>query len=196
MSAFNKMAGFLFGVQQCENHQIPAVENSKRNIIMALTKAKKSQLLEDASSITKGAKTIVFVKFDKLTVADNITLRRGLRAEGSNYRVIKKTLLKKALNDGGYQGEMPDMPGEIAIAWSDDLLAPARAVFEFSKTHKTKAEIVGGVFDGVFKSQADMLSIATIPPRETLIAQFVNLINSPIQRFAVVVSEIAKTKTA
>ncbi len=163
---------------------------------MALTKAKKSELLADAGEITKKAKTIVFVKFDRLTVADNITLRRGVRSEGANYRVIKKTLLKKVLNEGGYQGSMPDMPGEIAVAWSDDLLAPARAVYEFSKTHKEQAEIVGGVFDGVYKSKAEMLSIATIPSRETLIAQFVNLINSPIQRFAVVVSEIAKTKAA
>lgn len=163
---------------------------------MALTKAKKTELLEDATTITKEAKTIVFVKFDKLTVADSIALRRGLRADGSNYRVIKKTLLKKALNTGGFSGEMPEMEGEIAIAWGEDLLAPARAVHEFSKTNKEKIEIIGGVFDGVFKSQADMLSIATIPSRETLLAQFVNLINSPIQRFAVVVSEIAKTKAA
>ncbi len=163
---------------------------------MALTKAKKSELLEGAAGITKEAKTIVFVKFDKLTVSDSIGLRRGLRAEGSKYRVIKKTLLKKALGEGGYQGEMPEMPGEIAIAWSDDLLAPARAVYEFSKTHKEKIEIVGGVFDGVYKSKVEMLSIATIPSRYTLIAQFVNLINSPIQRFAVVISEIAKVKTA
>ncbi|MBP9709159.1 MAG: 50S ribosomal protein L10 [Oligoflexales bacterium] len=161
---------------------------------MALTKAKKTELLENASQITKEAKTIVFVKFDKLTVADSIGLRRGLASESSKYRVLKKTLLKKTLSEGGYQGEMPDMPGEIAIAWSDDLLAPARAVYEFSKTNKDKIEIVGGVFDGMYKSKVEMLSIATIPSRETLIAQFVNLINSPIQRFAVVVSEIAKLK--
>ncbi len=170
----------------------------KHNYIytMALTKAKKTSLLAEAAGITKDAKTIVFVKFDKLTVAEGMALRRGLRAEGSKFRVMKKTLLKRTLGEGGYQGEMPDMPGEIAVAWSDDLLAPARAVYEFSKTNKDKVEIVGGVFDGVFKSQKDMLSIATIPPRETLIAQFVNLINSPIQRFAVVVSEIAKVKAA
>ncbi len=163
---------------------------------MALTKAKKVELLEDAAGITKAAKSIVFVKFDKLTAADSIALRRGLRAEGASYRVIKKTLLKRALNGGSYSGDMPDMPGEIAVAWSDDLLAPARAVYEFSKTNKEKVMIMGGVFDGVFKSQKDMLSIATIPSHQTLLAQFVNLINSPIQRFAVVVSEIAKTKTA
>jgi large subunit ribosomal protein L10 len=163
---------------------------------MALTKAKKTELLESAAEITKEAKTIVFVKFDKLTVAESIALRRGLRAEGAKYRVLKKTLLKRTLNDGGYQGDMPDMPGEIAIAWSDDLLAPARAVYEFSKTNKDKVEIMGGVFDGTYKSQKDMLSIATIPSRETLIAQFVNLINSPIQRMAIVVSEIAKAKAA
>lgn len=160
---------------------------------MALTKQKKKELLSDATTIADSAKTIVFVKFDKLTASDSIALRRGLRDEGANYRVIKKTLLKRALSERGYVGSMPELPGEIAIAWSDDILAPARGVYAFSKGNKEKADIVGGIFDGVYKTRDEMLSIATIPGMETLRGMFAQVINSPLQRFAVVLSERAKT---
>jgi large subunit ribosomal protein L10 len=56
--------------------------------------------------------------------------------------------------------------------------------------------VVGGVFDGGYKTQAEMLAIATIPPREVLLAQLANLLNSGVQRFAIALNEVAKTKTA
>ena len=161
---------------------------------MALTKAKKSQLLEDASSITKGAKTIVFVKFDKLTVSDVNTLRRNLQKEDIGYVVAKKTLLKRALGIQNLTGDLPEMPGQIAVAYSTDLLSPAREVFSFAKTHKDNISIVGGVFEGKYMNASEMMSIATIPPLQTLRGMFVNLINSPIQRFAVVLDQIALAK--
>ncbi len=160
---------------------------------MALTKSKKAELLKGLDDVTN-AKTIVFVKFDKLPVSDAMALRRALRAEGAQYRVTKKTLLKRSLGERTITGTLPELEGEIAIAWSDDMLAPARGVYEFQKTHKDQVSIVGGVFDGMYKSQNEMLSIATIPPREVLLAQFANLINSPIQRFAIALSEVGKGK--
>jgi large subunit ribosomal protein L10 len=86
------------------------------------------------------------------------------------------------------------MPGQIAIAYGEDLLSPAREVFSFAKTHKDNISIVGGVFEGKYMNASEMMSIATIPPLQTLRGMFVNLINSPIQRFAVVLDQIALTK--
>jgi large subunit ribosomal protein L10 len=162
---------------------------------MALTKTKKAELLTGLEDIAN-AKTITFVKFDKLTVTDAMALRRELRQEGVSYRVVKKTLLKRALDSKQLAGTLPELAGEIAIAWSDDLLAPARGVFNFQKTHKEQVAIVGGVFDGGYKTQVEMLAIATIPPREVLLAQIANLLNSGVQRFAIALNEVAKTKTA
>ncbi len=51
--------------------------------------------------------------------------------------------------------------------------------------------LIGGVFEGKFLDAKAMLSIATIPGREVLLAQFVNLINSPIQRLAIVLNRVA-----
>ncbi|MEK7585782.1 MAG: 50S ribosomal protein L10 [Patescibacteria group bacterium] len=162
---------------------------------MAITLDKKKELVAGLEESLKGANSIVFVKFDKLTVAGVNSLRRGLQKEGVGYRVAKKTLLKRALGVGKFTGEMPEMPGQLAIAFGTDMLAPAREVHNFAKSHKESVEIVGGVFEGKYLNASEMMSIATIPPLQTLRAMFVNLINSPIQRFASVVNAIADLPT-
>ena len=129
-------------------------------------------------------------------MSETTNLRRSLRSESIGYKVTKKTLLKRVLSNKGYEGELPALEGELAIAYGEDLIAPARGVFAFQKTHKDSVKIVGGIFDGKFMNASEMMSIATIPSRETLLAQIVNLINSPIQRMAVVVNAIAEKKTA
>lgn len=161
---------------------------------MALTKAQKGKVLEKVDEAVKNAQSMVFVNFHGLTVAETTALRRKLRAEGTGYMVAKKTLAKRALNDAKIEGEMPDLRGEFAIAYGADLLAPARGVYEFQKEHKDHIEILGGVFEGKYMDQAAMTSIATIPGRQVLYAQFVNLINSPIQRLAVALDQIAQSK--
>ena len=162
--------------------------------IMPITLDKKKELVVSLEKALKGAKSVVFVKFDKLKVADVNFLRRGLQAQEVGYQVAKKTLLKRALSTQSIEGDLPEIPGQVAIAYSTDLLAPAREVFEFQKKHKENISIVGGVFEGKYMSEGEMMSIATIPPLQTLRAMFVNLINSPIQRFAVVLDQIAQAK--
>lgn len=161
---------------------------------MPITLEKKKELVAGLDKSLKEAKSVVFVKFDKLKVADVNSLRRGLQKEGIGYVVAKKTLLKRALSAHGIEGEIPEIPGQIAVAYSTDLLAPAREVFNFQKGHKENIGIVGGVFEGRYMTKDEMLAIATIPPLQTLRGMFVNLINSPIQRFAVVLGQIATTK--
>ena len=161
---------------------------------MPITLDKKKELVASLDKSLKGANSVVFVKFDKLKVADVNTLRRALQAEGVGYQVAKKTLLKRALSNHGVTGELPFIPGQVAIAYSTDLLASAREVFNFQKTHKENISIVGGVFEGKYMNMEEMMSIATIPPLQVLRGMFVNLINSPIQRFAVALNQIAEKK--
>lgn len=161
---------------------------------MPITLDKKKELVAGLEKALKGAKSVVFVKFDKLQVADVNALRRGLQKESVGYQVSKKTLLKRALSTQGITGELPEVSGQVAIAYSEDLLAPAREVFAFQKNHKENIEIIGGVFEGKYMNASEMMSIATIPPLQTLRGMFVNLINSPIQRFAVVLDQIALAK--
>lgn len=161
---------------------------------MPITLDKKKELVASLEKSLKGANSVVFVKFDKLKVLDVNTLRRNLQAQNVGYQVSKKTLLKRALSTHKIEGEIPEIPGQIAIAYGEDLLAPAREVFSFQKGHKENIQIVGGVFEGKYMDAAAMMAIANIPPLQTLRGMFVNIINSPIQRFAVALDQIAKAK--
>jgi large subunit ribosomal protein L10 len=84
----------------------------------------------------------------------------------------------------------------VSIAYSKDATASAREIYNFQKTHKGLLEIIGGIFEGNFLGKEAMMEVAMIPSREVLYAQFVNLINSPIQRFAVVLDQIANKSSA
>jgi len=161
---------------------------------MPITLDKKKELVASLETALKGANSVVFVKFDKLKVADVNTLRRTLQAQEVGYQVAKKTLLKRALATHGITGDLPEIPGQLAIAYSADLLAGAREVFAFQKKHKDNISIAGGVFEGKYMNASEMMSIATIPPLQTLRGMFVNIINSPIQGFASVINQIALSK--
>ena len=143
----------------------------------------------------KGATSVVFLNFKKLSVSDTNVMRRDLRKEGIGYSVVKKTLLHRALKDEKLEGEVPELAGEVAIAYGADPIGPARGVFGFQKKFKEQLAIMGGIFQGKFIQKAEVENIASIPPLQVLYAQFVNIINSPIQGLVIALDGIAKTKT-
>lgn len=164
---------------------------------MAITKAKKQEVIEKVASAVKDAASIVFVHFKGLSVADTAAMRKSLRENGIGYYVAKKTLIRRALAERGYEGEIPELPGEIALAWSaEDPTLAAREIFEHGKKHKGALSIMGGVFDGKFTDAAGMNAIATIPPVPVLRGMFVNVINSPIQGLVIALDKIAEKKAA
>lgn len=156
-----------------------------------LQKSKKEEIIKELEGAIKGSESLVFVNFHGLKVNDETVFRGNLRNQGVSYKVSRKTLLKRAL-EGKAAGEIPELNGEVAIVYSKDAVSSPREVYNFQKTHKGLLKILGGIFEGKFIGEEKMMEIAMIPSREVLYAQFVNLINSPIQRFAVVLNEIAK----
>lgn len=164
---------------------------------MAITKAKKQEVTEKIADAVKDAASIVFVHFKGLTVGDTSAMRKSLREGGVGYYVAKKTLIRRALADKGYEGTMPELPGEIAIAWSkDDATQAARDVFEHGKKHKGALSIMGGIFEGKFTDAAGMNAVALIPSVPVLRGMFVNVINSPIQGLVIALDKIAEKKAA
>lgn len=167
---------------------------------MALTKEKKKEIVDDLKKIIKGSPSIVFVNFHGLSVEDTTNLRRRLREEHIEYRVAKKTLIKRVLGEEKIEGELPELEGEIALAslsaqaGDGDLITPARGVYAFQKDHPENVHIAGGIFEGRYMDQAAMTEIAMIPPMQVLRGMFVNIINSPIQGFASVLHQIAEKK--
>lgn len=161
---------------------------------MAINKEKKGEILYKLKKIVKDSASVVFINFHSLPVTESSNIRKSLRAKGIGYTVAKKTLTKKALSEGGIGGTMPELPGELGIVYGTDPIEGAREVYEFQKKLDKKIQIVGGVFENKFMSQAEMLVVSQIPGMKTLQAQFVNLINSPIQRLVIGLNAIAEKK--
>ncbi len=162
---------------------------------MAITKAKKTEILSKLEDVKKGAESIVFVNFKALSGQNTTALRAKLREEGVGFLVAKKTLIIRAFGEA-YEGQMPELDGEIAVAYSADAIAPAQNVKEFSLKFKDQLAIAGGVFQGVFRNKAEMTEIASIPALPVLRGMFVNVINSPIQGLAIVLNAYADKKGA
>lgn len=163
---------------------------------MAKTKEQKSAHLNELLDIAKNSQSVAFVSFDKLPVKNETELRTTLSKNNVNYKVVKKTLLKKAFGESSIEGSIPELKGMVAVAYGNDLIAPAREVYAFQKELAEKLQIVGGVFEGKYMTQAEMMSIATIPSTPVLYAQLLAMFNAPIQGFASVLHQYTEKKQA
>lgn len=158
-----------------------------------LQKSKKEEMIKDLEGVIKESESLVFVNFHGIKVADETVLRRNLRNQGVGYKVSRKTLLARALK-GKAEGEVPELGGEVAIAYSKDATASPREVYNFQKDHKGILSILGGIFNGKFVDGAYMMEIATIPSKEVLLSKLAWLMKSPMQRLAIAVNEVGKLK--
>ncbi len=150
-------------------------------------------MIKGLEGVIKDSSSLVFVNFHGLKVGEETELRRGLRNAGVDYKVSRKTLLARALK-GKAEGEVPELSGEVAIAYSKDSIASPREVYNFQKTHKGLLSILGGIFEGSFVGAERMMELATIPAKEVLLSKLAFLFKSPMQRLALAVSEVSKKK--
>lgn len=163
---------------------------------MKQTKDQKIALVKELTDALKSSASAVFVGFKTMNVHDETVMRRALRTDSVKYTVMKKTLMRRALDNLGLTSADADMPGEVALAYGggEDATAAARIIHKFAQEFKGKLTILGGVFEGKLMNQVAMQEIATIPSMQVLRGMFAQVINSPRQRFAVVLSEVAKKK--
>lgn len=163
---------------------------------MPVSKEKKQQIWQDVSSALGSKGTVVFANFHGLTVGETTALRKKMRTEGVSYLVAKKSIVKKILGEKNISGTLPDLLGELTIISGDDVISPARETFEFQKKNEGKLSILGGIYEGTYKTKEEMTALATIPPMPVLRGMFVNLINSPIQGLVLALNAIAEKKTS
>jgi large subunit ribosomal protein L10 len=167
---------------------------------MAKTKAQKSEIVDKLAEALKGSATAVFVHYAGVTVTEEYAMRRALTALGVKYFITRKTLMKKAAEKAGVTGELPKLTGEVAVVYGfneaakEDITLSPRGIQEYVKKLAGKLTIVGGIKEGAFVQAAEMQTLATIPPLDTLRGMFVNVINSPIQGFVMALNEVAKKK--
>lgn len=148
---------------------------------MAKSKEQKKQIVERLTQRFKHAKSAVFVNFSGLTVPEATKLRKICYKEKVDYIVAKKTLMRIAVKEAGFDDFDPkQFNGEVAIAFGmEDEVAPAKVLYDFSKDHD-QIKFLGGILEHTFVDQDQMLSLAKLPSRGELLAKVVGSLQSPI----------------
>lgn len=114
-------------------------------------------------------------------------LRKRLREQGVQLKVFKNTLTKRALEGLELSDATEFLEGPTAWAFSEDPVAPAKVLKEYSK-EVPHVEMRGGILEGRLVDKGQLDALASLPPRDALLAQVVGTIAMPLRNFVSVVS--------
>lgn len=156
---------------------------------MPQTRKQKESIVADIVSLFKESKILVFSDPTKLEASKNMELRSALRKAGVKYQLVKKTLLKRAMNDAGMgEFEKSDMfKGSVAIMGVPEISVEAvKALSEFGKSVKEKFSILGGWLQDKVLSAHEVNALAMLPEKEILLSQLVGALVSPMRGLAYV----------
>ncbi len=151
---------------------------------MPITRQKKEKIIKALSDKFSKAKSIVFLGFQGLTVKEDDELRERLRSEGVDYKVARKTLIRKSLKEVKIDGaDDINLEGPIGAAVCyDDEVAPARLANEYAKINK-KLKLLGGFISNKYLNATEIKTLALLPGKDQLRAQLAGTINTPVSGF-------------
>ena len=157
----------------------------------------KKAIVDALADKLQSASSAVFVDYKGITVAQDTQLRRMFREAGVEYTVVKNTLTRLAANKAGYNQFDELLNGTTSMAsTTDDPIAPARIICEFSKKNKNVVQIKGGFVEGSVMSVDQLLGFGELPGKNALVAQVLGTFLAPISSLAFVLDQIRLQKEA
>ena len=126
----------------------------------------------------------LFADIRGISVAKLSAFRRELAHIGAEFKVTKKTLLKRALQAAGIRIEPRELEGELGVIFGyEDLVAPAKLAAKFARENDT-FKVRKGLLEGKILEVAEVQALAKLPPRDTLLAMLAQVLVAPIRGLA------------
>ena len=173
-----------------------------------MERSQKEQIVAEVAEVAGKARGMFFTDFTGLTVGQATELRREFRKSGIQYRVVKNTLIRKALEQfAGYDRVYPGLTGPTGVAFAfDDPVAPAKIIQKFTEKHKKLSLKVCVVERQVYEGSR-LEELARMPTRKEMMASVLGSIQAPlagvpsvlqavIRDLVSVVDELGKKKAA
>ena len=159
---------------------------------MAVSKAKKTEQVEELGSELKKVSSMIVATYRKLTVAQDYELRKTLRGSGAKYRVVKNTLVERAAKGTKVEEILKNLSGVTSIAYtSGDPVALAKALSKYAKDNP-EFTFKAGVVEGRVISINEIKALATMPSKEEIYSKLLFLINAPAQRLVTVMNAVGR----
>lgn len=147
---------------------------------MPLRRTEKQQIVDDLAAELKGAASAAVVSFRALTMKDSAALRQSLRSAQGSLQVVPKRLFARVVAALGWPTSLAETGDSVAVAWSSDLVAPAKSLHAYAKS-TAGARLLGGILHGEALDGSAMERLALLPSPEILHGQLVSVLAGPLR---------------
>ena len=156
---------------------------------MGLNLDDKKAVVAEVSAEVAGAQSIIVAEYRGLEVGDITTLRANARKEGVYLRVLKNTLVRRAVAGTPFEGLADKMVGPLIYGISKDPVAAAKLLNDFGKTNQ-KLVIKAGAMPNYVMDEVGVKALATMPSREELLSKLLGTMQAPITQFVRTLNEV------
>ena len=156
---------------------------------MGLNLQQKQTVVAEVAKEITAAQAIVLAENRGMAVADMTKLRAKARASGVYFRVVKNTLVRRAVVDTPFASLADRMVGPLAYGIGPDPVAVAKVLNDFAKTNE-KFVITGGAIPGQVMTAKDVSALASLPSREELIAKLLGTMQAPMVKLVRTLNEV------
>lgn len=148
-----------------------------------MDRLEKEKTVASLNEVFSSTAVVVVTQNTGMTVAQLTDLRRKMREAGANFKVTKNRLTKLALRGTPYESLSDFLTGPTAIAYSDDVVAPARVAAKFAKAND-QLVIVGGAMGQTVLDVGGVKALAELPSLDELRGKLVGLLQAPATKVA------------
>ena len=156
---------------------------------MSLNLDDKKTVVAEVSAEVANAQSIIVAEYRGLEVVDLTVLRANARKSGVYLRVVKNTLVRRALAGTGFEGLSDKLVGPLIYGISKDPVAAAKLLNDFAKGND-KLVIKAGAMPSYVMDAAGVKALATMPSREELLSKLLGTMQAPIAQFVRTLNEI------
>lgn len=160
---------------------------------MGLNLDEKKAVVAEVAAQVANAQTIAVAEYRGVGVDALTVLRAKARASGVYLRVLKNTLVRRALADTPFAGLADQLTGPLIYSISVDPVAAARVLDDFAKGND-KLVLRAGSYAGKVLDKAGVQALASIPGREELLARLLGVMQAPVSGFAGALAALAKKR--
>lgn len=156
---------------------------------MSLNRQEKAEVIDEVSAQLAAAQSVVIAEYRGLDVSSVTVLRKAARESDVYLRVLKNTLVRRALVGSSFEELAEGLVGPLMYAISDDPVKAAKVLSDFAKTND-KLVIRGGALPNNLLTAEGIKALATMPSREELLGKLMGTMQAPVTQFVRTLNEV------
>lgn len=156
---------------------------------MSLNLDEKKAIVAEVSAQVESAQAIIMAEYRGIEVGQMTQLRAKAREAGIYFRVVKNSLVRRAVEGTPYAGLAEHMVGPLAYGISTDPVAAAKVLHEFSKGNEKFVIKVGAIGEKVMFVD-DVKALASLPSRDELLSKLLGTMQAPVAKFVRTLNEV------